>query len=405
MSKPFLKIRLLVVCLVLSIAAHALPMVLTILFSSYHFGAPVNPPAAVQVDLLALEEPAAARAKPENSRKAAAPKLPQGASEEDEATDEDSPPARISEPPVLPAKPESPSSSEPKPARVVARPEPARPAAAVKPAGSAVPRPPSLKTAATGPATPVKRLRGSDFLSAQHEKLSYLISMHGIPIGNAELESNDENGATSITLRIKSNAAISNFFAVDDVVETRHIDGLFIMTTIRQQEGAFRSDEMFTINLAKKRVAWVDFLQNRSLNLTVPTEEVLDTLSGIYSLRNRRLEVGNTQTLHIYDSESYADVPVEILRREELYLPNLTKVPTLVLRPMQKTAGIFRRTGDVLIWMTDDANKVPVKIVTSVALGTVSVDLIAAESKPHEPGERSTVPPSVASSQSAVLPR
>jgi hypothetical protein len=402
MSKPFLKIRLLVICLVLSIAAHALPMVCMILFSSYHFGAPVQAPAAVQVDLSTLEEPASARVKPEKAHKAAAPQLAQGASEEDE-TDEDIPPARQPESPVSPAKTESPYS-EPKPARAVARPEPVRPAAALKLVGSAGPRPTSAKPAATGPAVPVKRLRGGDFLSAQHEKLSYLISMHGIPIGSAELESNDENGATSITLRIKSNAAISNFFAVDDVVETRHIDGLFIMTTIRQQEGAFRSDEMFTINLAKKRVAWVDFLQNRSLNLTVPTEEVLDTLSGIYSLRNRRLEVGNTETLHIYDSETYADVPVEILRREELYLPNLTKVPTLVLRPIQKTAGIFRRTGDVLIWMTDDANKVPVKIVTSVALGTVSVDLIAAESKPHEPGERSTVP-SVALSRSEVRQR
>jgi hypothetical protein len=84
--------------------------------------------------------------------------------------------------------------------------------------------------------------------------------------------------------------------------------------------------------------------------------------------------------LHIFDSEYYADVPVEILRRETVRLPNLTNIDTLVIRPLQKTAGIFRRTGDILIWITDDVNKVPVKIVTSVALGTVTVELMSAES-------------------------
>jgi hypothetical protein len=230
-------------------------------------------------------------------------------------------------------------------------------------------------------------------MSAKHEKLSYLISMHGIPIGSAELEANNEKGSTTITLRVKSNAAISNIFPVDDVIETRLIDGMFIMTTIRQQEGSFRSDEMFTINLGKKRVSWVDFVQNRSLKMTVPTDQVLDTLSGIYYLRNRHLQVGRTETLHIYDSETYAEVPVDILRREEMRLPNLAKIATLVVRPLQKTGGIFRRTGDILIWMTDDDRRVPVKIVTSVALGTVSAELVAAETTlPDQDMARPAVP-------------
>jgi len=217
-------------------------------------------------------------------------------------------------------------------------------------------------------------------MAVQHEKLTYQISMHGIPIGSAELEAKCEQGVTTITLRVRSNAAISSVFPVDDVVETRHIDGRFIITKIRQQEGAFRSDEAFTINLGKKRVSWDDFIQHRTQRMSVPTDEVLDTLSGIYYLRNRQLQVGRTEILHIYDSETYAEVPVEILRREEMRLPNLVQVATLVVRPLQKTAGIFRRTGAVLIWMTDDDHKVPVKIVTSIALGQVTAELVSAES-------------------------
>jgi len=220
----------------------------------------------------------------------------------------------------------------------------------------------------------------SNFLSTKSEKLTYLISMFGLPMGSAELEAKNENGEIWLTLRVRSNAAISNVYPVDDVVETRHINGQFILSTIKQQEGSFRSDEGFTINLRKKRVSWVDNRGGRSQTVAIPTDEVLDTLSGIYFLRNRQLQVGKTETLHIFDSESYADVPVEILSRETVRLPNFTEVNTLVVKPLQKSAGIFRRTGDILIWMTDDAYKVPVKIVSSVALGTVTVELISAES-------------------------
>jgi hypothetical protein len=222
------------------------------------------------------------------------------------------------------------------------------------------------------------------FMTTKMEKLTYLISMLGLPVGSAELEAKNEKGEIWLTLRVRSNAAISSVFPVDDIVETRHIAGRFIMAKIKQQEGSFKSDEGFTINLEKKRVSWFDNIRGNNLVTTIPTDEVLDTLSGIYYLRNRQLQVGKTEILHIYDGETYADVPVEILNRETLRLPNLQKVDTMVVRPLQKSAGIFRRTGDVLIWMTDDAFKVPVKIVTSVALGKVTIELVSAESKPLE---------------------
>jgi hypothetical protein len=220
----------------------------------------------------------------------------------------------------------------------------------------------------------------SGFVGSNYEKLSYRITMRGLPIGSAELESKNENGITTITLRVKSTPAISSFYPVDDVVETQQISGLYVMAKIKQHEGDFRSDETFTINQRTRSVRWYDLVHPRIVTTTVPNNQVMDSLSGIYYLRARDLQVGRNETLHIYDAETYAEVPVEILRREEIRLPNLKKVPTLVVRPLQKTAGIFRRTGDLLIWMTDDRFKVPVRIDTTMALGKVSCELVSAES-------------------------
>ena len=219
------------------------------------------------------------------------------------------------------------------------------------------------------------------FPSAVKERLSYRISMFGIPVGSAELEAINENGEIRVTLRTRSNAALSSIYPVDDTIETRHIGENFILTRIRQHEGNFRGDTGFAISLKERSVLWVDRLNTRSIKETIPNSEVLDTLSGFYFLRNRPLQTGKTELLHIYDGETYAPVPVEVLRQETLRLLNFKLVNTLVVHPVQQTDGIFRRTGDIMIWLTDDKNKVPVRIETSIPIGKVVVELISAETE------------------------
>ena len=250
------------------------------------------------------------------------------------------------------------------------------------------PQPRSAQVSTPGPASDSKPgdtlrpLNSGAFLTTPYEKLTYQLRMLSIPVGTAELEAQNDNGNVVISLRVRSNAAFSNIFLVDNLVESRHVAGRFIMTTIRQQEGAYRSEQMFSINLNRKRVSFSDLISGHHSQQQIPSDQTLDTLSGMYFLRKRPLAVGTTELLHIFDSETYAEVPTEILRTEEITLPNLTRVTTLVLKPLQKTAGIFRRTGDILIWLTNDDAKVPVRIETSIMLGTVTAELISSESEP-----------------------
>lgn len=229
-----------------------------------------------------------------------------------------------------------------------------------------------------------------EFLSSDSEKIRYRISLLGVPVGSAELEAKKENNQVRISLRVSSNSVIASIYPVDDLIETRHIGGNFILSTIRQQEGSFKSDRGFTIFLRDKNVFWIDRLTNRSVQESIPNSDVVDLLSGFYYLRNRPLRVGRTETLQIYDSDRYTELPVDILRREKIILPGFRPVDTLVIQPKLKTEGIFRRTGDVLIWLTDDQNHVPVKFVTSIALGQVTAELVSSDvQRPRsaEPGK------------------
>lgn len=220
-----------------------------------------------------------------------------------------------------------------------------------------------------------------EFLTTDKEIITYRISLLGMPVGSATLEAKIENNEVRISLRVNSNPVVASIYPVEDLIETRHVGGNFILSKIRQQEGAFKSDRGFTIFLREKNVFWIDRLTNKSVRESIPNSDVVDILSGLYYLRNRPLTVGTTETLHIYDSDTYAAVPVEVLRREKITLPGFRKVDTLVIQPKLMTEGLFKRSGDVLIWVTDDEYRVPVRVETAIALGRVTAELVSAESQ------------------------
>ncbi|GAB7026837.1 DUF3108 domain-containing protein [Geotalea toluenoxydans] len=233
-----------------------------------------------------------------------------------------------------------------------------------------------------------------EFTTTSHERLNYRISLLGMPIGVAELEAKNDKGEMKISLKVKSTPAISAVYPIDDLIETRHIAGNFIITKIRQQEGNFRSHRGFTIFLRDRSVFWIDLLRNRTSRETIPNSQVLDLISAFYFLRNRPLQVGNTEELHVYDSDTYTSVPVEILRRERISLPGFRHSETLVVKPNLKTDGIFKRTGDVTIWLTDDEYKVPVRMETSIPLGKITAELVSSQVDKLEPATPiSPVPP------------
>jgi hypothetical protein len=374
------KIQTLTVYLGLSVLAHLLILMSQGRLGNYNFAAPVNPLQAVMVDVVQLRDDAAPAAGkggqttshtdnvgedvPDAGNHAQAPGEEAGTS-----------PAAVEKGPVEPQSIDSfvIDKEETDGATRAGEPAPAPQPAASRHNASELAIPPPLRTA-------------GEFLSSKSEKLSYLISLLGVPVGSVELEAKNENNEFRITLRTRTNTVLSSIYPVDDFMETRHtIGGNFIITKIRQQEGSFRSDIGFTLFLRDKRVFWIDRIRNRYSNETVPTSEVLDALSSFYYLRNRPLQVGATEILHIYDGDTYAPVPVEIVRQEEVRLRNFRKVDSLLLRHV-KQKGIFRRTGDMMIWLTNDGKKVPVRVETTSPFGTVAVELVSAETTPHEEG-------------------
>jgi hypothetical protein len=50
---------------------------------------------------------------------------------------------------------------------------------------------------------------------------------------------------------------------------------------------------------------------------------------------------------------------------------------TIVVEPLVKEGGLFKSEGRIVIWLSDDERKLPVRVNTKVLIGSIDVELSA----------------------------
>lgn len=111
----------------------------------------------------------------------------------------------------------------------------------------------------------------------------------------------------------------------------------------------------------------------------------LDVLSAFFVTRLRGVPAGGTLELPVFDNGKRYTLGIRFRGRETLDLPEPLgkKVPTVIVEPMLlEGTGLFVKEGRLKIWLTDDARRIPVRMRSKVAIGSVSADL-----ESYVPGE------------------
>lgn len=106
----------------------------------------------------------------------------------------------------------------------------------------------------------------------------------------------------------------------------------------------------------------------------------LDVLSAFFVTRLRGVPEAEPLTLPVFDNGKRFLLGVRFLGRQHLDLPApLGKnVSTLIVEPqLLEGTGLFVKKGRLTLWLTDDARRIPVRLRSKVAIGSVSVDLVA----------------------------
>ena len=244
--------------------------------------------------------------------------------------------------------------------------------------------PPSvLATGLGAPPTPARLDPGQRLVAlpfAVGEELVFDIGWMGLRAGQASMAvsgqvTRDGHEVYHITLKAQSSPFLSLFYPVNDLGETYlDVRGLYPWYYhLHQREGTRVARHTVTFD-QKRGLAIYTKNEGTPKEVEVPPE-VQDSVSSFYLLRTLPLEVGQPTTMHTFANGRTHEVVIDILRREKIDV-YWGSVETLVVRPALRFQEILRQKGDVLIWLTDDARRIPVQMKTAVKVGTVEAKLI-----------------------------
>ncbi len=101
----------------------------------------------------------------------------------------------------------------------------------------------------------------------------------------------------------------------------------------------------------------------------------LDDASFLYFVRTTPLEVGKTYKFDRYFRSDRNPIVIKVLKRETLELPDGNKVSCLVLNPVIGESGLFAARAEARLWISEDAQRIPVQIRSRYSFGTITLKL------------------------------
>ena len=86
------------------------------------------------------------------------------------------------------------------------------------------------------------------------------------------------------------------------------------------------------------------------------------------------LKVNDLIHLHNFYKNKVYDLDVKYLGKETVEVPAGT-FECIIVEPLVKEGGLFKHEGNIIVWLTDDELKMPVKVRTKVVIGHVEAKL------------------------------
>jgi hypothetical protein len=215
------------------------------------------------------------------------------------------------------------------------------------------------------------------------ERLTYTLSWGKISAGTAVLEVTGRQilgGQSFIKLlhTARSNDFVSIFYPVNNRVESFLDEEAMLPARLsfKRREGK-RKNDIDVVFDQSAHVATVT-KDGQTETLAIPPQ-VQDTLSCLYLFRSLPLSsVGDTVGIEVYhDKKNYhLELRVEGFEKMQSPLGEVETVRVLAIMPFR---GLFLNEGNIRVWFTNDAARVPILMRAKVTIGSISATLTSFE--------------------------
>lgn len=137
----------------------------------------------------------------------------------------------------------------------------------------------------------------------------------------------------------------------------------------KNQEGFFdqKSNKITVKDYKHKTEKTFDFSKNTQ-----------DILSSFYYLRNypniNKIKSGESVIIDMFFDNETTKFKLKFIGREDI-TTKFGVVSTMVFRPLVQSGRIFKEEESLTIWISDDYNKIPIRIKASLLVGSLKADL------------------------------
>jgi len=169
------------------------------------------------------------------------------------------------------------------------------------------------------------------------------------------------------------------FFKVEDNYES-YIDketGNPYQYVRKIDEGGYTKNQEGFFNTTDNKILVKDYKHNTEKTFSIP-KNTQDILSSFYYLRNYpnidKMKAGEFVAIDMFFDDKTTKFRLKFVGREDIRT-KFGFVSTMIFRPLVQTGRVFKEEESVTLWISDDDNKVPVRIKASLLVGAIKADL------------------------------
>ena len=225
------------------------------------------------------------------------------------------------------------------------------------------------------------------------EKLTYRVHYGLVNAAIASIEILDTTvmigNRPSFHAVVKANTsgAFNSIYKVNDRYDSFIDENALVpwVFTRRTNEGGYVIHQDYLFNQYKNRVKARRSGSGRKTYTDIIKDSLPPNIQDIFSvfylfrtLNTEYMEVGDLQSFTAYFDEEVYPIQFRYVGKE--FMKTIFgKVECLVYVPVVQKGRVFKDENDLKIWVTNDKNKIPVRIEAELMVGSIKVDLDKAE--------------------------
>jgi hypothetical protein len=95
-----------------------------------------------------------------------------------------------------------------------------------------------------------------------------------------------------------------------------------------------------------------------------------------------KIKPGESVAIDLFFDDETTKFKLKFIGRENIKTKFGT-IATMIFKPLVQSGRVFKEQESVTVWISDDENKIPIRIQASLAVGSIKADLEAYKGLKH----------------------